>query len=140
MKATESLSNGKSLLCSLFLRQSDGLFVIGTLHLLSLLSCNELDVAVRGEVGSDSTVGSVCSSSTLDSALNSEVRNHSLFDIKTLGLGISLKVLEKLDHISDRLFRESALSDTVKLGLCCSADMASESSVRNAVSMLEDIL
>jgi hypothetical protein len=96
-----SLSNGKSLLGSLLLCQSDGLLVVGALYLLCLLGCNELDMAVGGKVGSDSAVGSVGSSSTLDSALNSEVADDGLLNVEALCLSVSLKVLKQLDHVSD---------------------------------------
>ena len=97
-------------------------------------------MAVGGQVGSDSAVSSVGSSSTLDSALYSEVADDGLFDVEALCLSVSLKVLEQLDHVSDRLFGESALGDAVELSLGGSSDVASESSVRNAVSVLEDVL
>ena len=43
-------------------------------------------------------------------------------------------------HVSHRLLGESALSDAVELSLGGSADVTSESSVRNAVSVLENVL
>lgn len=42
--------------------------------------------------------------------------------------------------MSDRLLGESTLGNTVELGLGGSADVTSESSVRNAISVLENVL
>ena len=97
-------------------------------------------MAVRGEVGSDSTVGSVSSSSALDGALDGEVGNHGLLDVKALGLGVGLQVLQQLDHVAHRLLREPALGHAVQLCLGRSPHVPRESSVRNAVSVLEDVL
>ena len=95
-----SLSNGKSLLGSLLLGQSNLLVLSSSLDVLGLLRGNELDVAVGGEVGSNSTVSSVGSSSALDGSLDSEVADEAFISIQALSLGISLEVLEKLDHVS----------------------------------------
>ena len=100
-KAIESLSNGKSLLGSLLLGQSDGLLVVGSLDFLSKLGHDELDVTIGGQIGSNSTMGSVCSSSALDSSLYDEVSNHTLFNIETLGFSVGLEVLEELNDVSD---------------------------------------
>lgn len=134
-----SLANGESLLGSLLLGQSDGL-LLSLLDTLSLLGGDELDVAVGGQVGSNSTVGSVGSSSALDGSLDGEVADEGLFNIESLSLSVSLEVLEELDDVANGLLGESTLGNTVKLGLGGSADVAGESSVRNAVSVLEDVL
>ena len=97
-------------------------------------------MAVRGQVGSDSTVGSVSSSSALHGALHGEVGNHGLLDVKALGLSVGLQVLQQLAHVAHGLLREAALGDAVELSLGGSANVARESSVRNAVSVLEDVL
>ena len=92
------------------------------LHSLCLLSHEELDVAVGGQERRDSTVGSVGSSSALDSLVDSGVSDHALLNIQTLGLSIRLEVLEKLKNVSGRLFGPSSLSLTEDLGLCLSTD------------------
>ena len=97
----ESLSNGESLLGSLLLGQSHLLVLSSSLDVLSLLSGDELDVAVGREVGSNSSVSSVSSSSALDGSLNSEVANEALISVQTLSLGISLEILEELDDVSN---------------------------------------
>ncbi len=96
-----SLSNGKSLLGSLLLGQSNGLLVVGSLDAFSLLGCDELDVAVGRQIGSDSTVSSVCSSSSLDGSLNSEVSDHGSLNIESLSLSVRLEIFEELDDVSD---------------------------------------
>ncbi len=101
MERGRSLSNGESLLGSLLLGQSNLLVVGSSLDVLSLLGGDELDMAIRGKVGSNSTVGSVSSSSTLDCSLNGEVANVALINVQTLSLSISLEVLEELDDVSN---------------------------------------
>jgi hypothetical protein len=135
-----SLSNGKSLLGSLLLGQSHFLVLGSSLDVLSLLGGDELDVAVWGKVGSNSTVSSVGSSSSLDGSLHGKVRDEASINVQALSLGVSLEILEELAHVSNWFFGESALGDTVVLSLGGSANVTSESSVRNAVSVLEDIL
>ena len=136
--SSHSLSDGKSLSGSLLLGQSDGR-LLSSLDTLSLLGCDELDVAVRREVGSNSTVSSVCSSSSLDGSLANEVADETSLDVESLSLSVGGEVLEELDHVSDGLLGESTLGNTVELGLGGSADVTGESSVGDAVSVLEDI-
>jgi len=76
-------------------------------NLGSLLGSVELDVAVRREIRSDTTVGAVGSSATLLSTLNSDVGNDALVDIETFGFTVSLKVVEEESDSLDRLFRPS---------------------------------
>ena len=97
-------------------------------------------MAVGGEVGSNSTVGSVGSSSALDSSLDSEVGDETLFNAQALSLSVGCEILEELKDVSYGLLRESTLGNTVELILGGSTDVTSESSVRNAISVLEDVL
>ena len=127
------------MLGSLLLGQSDGR-LLSSLDTLSLLGCDELDVAVGGKVGSNSTVGSVSSSSSLDGSLANEVTDETSLNVETLCLSVGGEVLEELDHVSDGLLGESTLGNTVELGLGGSADVTGESSVGDAVSVLEDVL
>ena len=85
-------------------------------------------------------MSSVGSPSALDSALHGEVADVGSFHIEALGLGVGLQVLEELEHVSDRLLGETTLGHTVELGLGGSANVASESSVRNAIFVFEHIL
>jgi hypothetical protein len=135
-----SLADSESLLGSLLLGQSHLLVLSSSLDVLSLLGSDELDVAVGGEVGSNSTVGSVGSSSALDSSLDSEVGDETLFNAQALSLSVGCEILEELKDVSYGLLRESTLGNTVELSLGGSTDVTSESSVRNAISVLEDVL
>lgn len=76
-------------------------------NLSSLLSSVELNVAVRREIRSDTTVGAVGSSATLLSTLNSDVGNDALVDIETFGFTVSLEVVEEESDSLDRLFGPS---------------------------------
>ena len=66
-------------------------------------------MAVGGKVRGDSSVGSVGSSSALDSSLSADVGDLALFDIKLLGLGVGLEVFEERDDVVNRLGRESSV-------------------------------
>ena len=101
IRIAHSLANSESLLGSLLLGQSHLLILSSSLDVLSLLGGNELDVAVGGKVGSNSTVGSVCSSSALNSSLDGEVGNEALFNGQTLCLGVGSEILEKLEYVSN---------------------------------------
>lgn len=83
-----SLADSESLLGSLLLGQSHLLVLSSSLDVLSLLGGDELDVAVGGQVGSNSTVSSVSSSSALDSSLDSEVGDEALVNVQTLSLRV----------------------------------------------------
>lgn len=86
---SESLSGG------LLLCQSNSLLVFGALlDVLCLLGNKEFDVAVSGKVGSDSTVGSVGSSSALNGSLNCDVGDHALINIQTFSFSICMDILE----------------------------------------------
>ena len=96
-----SLADSESLLGSLLLGQSH-LFVLScSLNVLGLFGGDEFDMAIRREIGSNSTVGSVCSSSSLYGSLDDEVTNIALINVQALSLSISLKVFEELNHVFD---------------------------------------
>ena len=136
-----SLADSESLLGSLLLGQSDSLLVLaGPLDGGGLLSGDELDVAVRRQVGSDSSVGSVCPPAALHSALYHEVADGGPFDVESLCLGVGLQVLEQLKHVADGLLGEATLGGAVELGLGGPAHVGVESSVRNAVFVVEHVL
>jgi len=105
---TRSLSDRESLTGSLLLRQSN-LLLVGSGNLTGLLNNVELDVAVGSEVGRDSSVGSVSSSSALNSSLGANVRDLALLDIKTLGLGVALEVGEESEDVLNRLLGPSSV-------------------------------
>ena len=90
-----SLSNSKSLSGSLLLGQADyGLVGLG--DLAGSLDAVELNVAVRGDVWRDATVGAVGPSAAGDSALDGDVADDALLGVETLGLGVALEVDEEL--------------------------------------------
>ena len=104
----KSLTDSKSLSGSLFLCQSNLLFV-SSFNLLVLLDEMELDVTVRGQIWGDSTVGSVGSSSSVNSSLGNNVGNLALFDIETLLLSVRFKVGKKSNHVLQGLLWESTV-------------------------------
>jgi hypothetical protein len=83
----DSLSDGELGLGGLLLGDSHGGFISSS-DVLRLLGDVELDVAVRGQIGRDATVGSVCSSSAADGSLGANVGNCALFWVERLGQGI----------------------------------------------------
>jgi hypothetical protein len=123
-------SNSKSLLGSLLLGESNGLLIF-TLHIIGLLGDMEFNMTVGGQVGGDSTVGSVGSSSTRDSSLDADVSDLALFNIEHLGLSVGLDVLEQVNDVFDRLFRESTIVMVEVLAHSMSAWTSSVSSERN---------
>ena len=66
-------------------------------------------MAVRGQIWGDSTVGSVGSSSSVDSSLSGNMRDLAFFDIKTFALSIGLEVSEERKNVLNRLFWESTV-------------------------------
>ena len=78
--------------------------LVGLGNLGAYFSAVELNVAVRGDVRSDATVGSVGSSATSDGALNGNMGDHALLDVQTLGLSVALQIQQQL---TDRLGRLS---------------------------------
>jgi len=100
--ATDSEASGSQLLGEL----GEGLLSLGDLG--SLLGAVELDVAVRGEVGGDTTVSTVGSAATLLGTLDSNVGDDALVDIEGLGLAVGLQVDEKEADSLDGLLGPSA--------------------------------
>lgn len=101
-------ADGESLLGGLLLSQSDGLLVL-TLNGAGLLGDVELDVAVRGQIRRDTTVGTVGSSSTVDGSLDADVGDAALFGIEHLGLSVRLEVVEEVQHVLDGLLGEATV-------------------------------
>merc|ERR1712243_63210 len=61
---------------------------------LLLFDEGQLDVAGRGHVGVDSTVGSVGSTPHLRGTVNLDVINDQMVGVQTLVLGVALRVLQ----------------------------------------------
>jgi len=101
-------ADSKSLLSSLFLCQSNLLFVFSG-NWSGLLNNVEFDMAVGGEIWRDSTVSSVSSSSSVDSSLGNNVGNLALFDVETLLLSVRLEVDKESNDVLDGLLWESTV-------------------------------
>jgi hypothetical protein len=132
-----SLSNGKSLSGSLLLGESRNRLV-GLGDLSASLGAVELDVAVRRDVRGDATMGAVSSSATGDGALDSDVGDHALLWVKSLGLSVALEVDQKLADGLDGLLGPSAVAPLVLSNLSVSGDMLVEATEGNNLLMGED--
>lgn len=83
----------------------DGLLGLG--DTVVLFSSVEFNMAVGGEVGGNTTVGTVGSSATLLSTLADSVADNALVGVESLGLAVSLQVEEELLDSLDGLFGPS---------------------------------
>lgn len=136
----KSLStDGKSLFGSLFLCQSNLLFV-SSLDFLVLLNEVELNMAVGGQVWGDSTVSSVGSSSSVNSSLSGNMADDASLNIKTLMLSVGFQVSKEAHDVSDRLLWESTIVVLVLLGHSLSSWSTGESSEWDDSSVIEDSL
>ena len=134
-----SLADSKSLLGSLLLGQSH-LLLVSSLHVAGLLSDMELDVAVGGKVGGDSSVSSVSSPSSLHSSLGADVGDLALLDIQALGLSVGLEVLEEVEDVLDGLLGPSTVVVVHVLAHGMSARAAGVSSEGHDALVSEDSL
>ena len=120
-RSLESLADSEALDGSLLAGQTErGL--VSLLHLRRLLVALELDVAVRGEVGADATVGAVGATATGDGALHDDVVDDAVVDVELCSLGVRLQVDEELTHALDRLLGPAALRVLEGLDLGVAAD------------------
>jgi hypothetical protein len=125
------------LLGGLLLGQSDGgLVSLGNTNLL--FGNVELNVTVGGEVGGDATVGTVSTTATLNGTLDNDVGDDALVGIKTLGLSVSLGVVEEIANGLDGLFGPSTGVGPEFLALGVSATVILE--VGNNLLVLKDVL
>lgn len=81
------------------------------------LNAVELDVAVRGKVRGNTTMGTVGSSATLLSSLDNNVSDHAFVGVETFLLSVSFKVNEQLADGLDRLLGPSAGGGALDLAL-----------------------
>ena len=128
-----------SLLSSLLGGHSE-CWLVGLLDILSLLDTVELNMAVRGKVWADTTVGTVGSSTSRDSSLNNDVADDALIHVQLLALGICSQVNEELTNDFDGLLWPSSLSVFELFALSVSSNASSELSEWNDASVLEHIL
>ena len=100
----------------------------------------ELDMAVRGKVWRDTTMGSVCSSSSADSSLGDNMGDDALFWVERLSCGIGLKVVQESEDVLDRLLWPSTVVVTDVLAHSLTANTSSVNSERNDARVGENIL
>jgi len=115
-------------------------WLVGLGDLAASLSAVELDVAVRRDVRRDATMGAVCASAASNSALDGNVSDHTFLWVQTLGLGVALKVDQKLTHGLHRLLGPSAVAPLVLSNLGVSGDVLIEATEGNNLLMGEDSL
>ena len=108
------------------------------LDINSLLSSEELDVGLTRKIGTDSTVGSVCSSSSFCSSINLDVINCEVF--KVFGVGIWLEVINKSQNDFDWFLGPSSESFSELSGLSGSSDSSVVFSIGDTSSVSEDVL
>jgi hypothetical protein len=77
------------------------LIIRSFLDLFCLLCDDEFNVAVGRKVGTDSTVSSEGSSSSLDGSLNGNVGNVASLYIESLGFGVGVSVLEERENVAN---------------------------------------
>lgn len=108
--------------------------------LLIGLSEVDLNVARRGLVRVDSSVGSVSTAALLRSLVNLDVRDDKLVGVKALGVGVGLGVLEQVRNKLDTLNGPSGLGKTPLLGLTSSTNRSGMFSERNSSLLVGDLL
>ena len=131
-----SLADGETLNGGLFLGEAVG-DLITLLDLLGLLDAVELDVAVGGKVGADTTVGTVGTTTAIDGALNDDVVDDASVDIELGGLSVGLEVGEELTDALEGLLGPSTLGVLESLGLSVTADTTGVASEGDDLSVLE---
>ena len=84
---------------------------------LLLLDKDNLDVAGRGHIGVDPTVGSVGSPPHLGSPIDLDVVDDKVIGIKTLVLRVGLGILQQVQEKFSGFLRPATLRGTMNLGL-----------------------
>ena len=132
-------ADGESLLGGLLLGEADSGLILA-LDGARLLSADELDMGVGGQVRRDATVGTVGSAAAGDSALNANVGDLALVGIKILGLSVRLQVFQQIDDILAGFLREATIVMVELLAHSLAARATSVASERNDRLMLKDVL
>lgn len=132
-----SLSNSKSLSCILLFGDSNNWFIsLG--DVTTSLDAVELDVAVRGDIWCDTTMGTVSSSATINSALDTNMADNTLLWVKSFSLSIALQVDKQFFDSFTRLLWPSTIAPLVLSNLSVSGDVLVEPSERNNLFMSND--
>ena len=107
---------------------------------LLLLKEDNLDVAGRGHVRVDATVGTVHSSPHLGSSVDQNVVDNQVIGIKTLKFSIGLCVLQQVEEELGRLLWPTTLIGSEDFGLSMSANASIEPAERNDLLLGNDVL
>ena len=97
-------------------------------------------MAVAGEVGADTTVGTVGSSAARDGALDNDVADDASVDVELGSLGVGLEVDEELTNGLDRLLGPSTLGVLEHFALSVAADASYVPAEGNNHLVLETVL
>jgi len=133
-----SFADGESLAGMLSLGESDS-WLVGLSNSVLSLYALEFNVAVAGEVGRDSTMSTVGSSASGDSALDTNVVDDALVGIKVVELSVGLKIDKELSYNLDGLLWPSSLCNLEFLALSMSSGVASVLSEGNNLFVFEHV-
>ena len=97
-------------------------------------------MAVAGEVGADTTVGTVGSSAAGDGALDNDVVDDTSVDVELGSLSVGLEVDEELANGLEGLLGPSTLSVLPLLALSVAADTSDIPTERNNLLVLKTVL
>lgn len=114
--------------------------VVGLWHLTVLLGDDDLDVGWARQVWVDSTVSSVSSSSLFRGLVDLDVLDDERLDIESLDVGVRLCISEESEDEDGGLDWPSGLVGTERFSLSSSANTSLESSERDSLLVLLDIL
>lgn len=128
-----------TLLGDLALVETNGDIARSLRHLSSWLAQEDLGVDGVSLVRVDSSVSSVCAAAGLGCLLDDNVADDKLLSVQSLGLSVSLGVLQQSEQELDRLDGPSTLSRLEFLGLLRSANTTVESTERNALLLLNNV-
>ena len=97
-------------------------------------------MAVAGEVGADTTVGTVGSSAARDGALDNDVADDASVDVELGSLGVGLEVDEELTNGLDGLLGPPTLSVLECFALSVAADTSNVPAEGNNHPVFETVL
>lgn len=108
------------------------------LNIDSAFSGEELEMSLAGKIRTDTTMGSVCTTTSLGSSIDLNVINGQIF--KVLGVGVGFKIVDQSKHNSNRFLRPSSERLSELSSLASSTDTSVVSRVRNTSSVSKNIL
>ena len=113
---------------------------LGTSEGLLLLDEGELDVAGRGHVGVDPTVGPVSSTSHLGGTVHLDVINDEVVGVQSLVLRVALGVLEHVEEELAGLERPTSLTGAVDGGLSVATNTTGVAGVWDDLFLFSTVL